>query len=87
MSAVWRHLGAPTFIADITAYVEKDRRETRSGSWVDDQINSSTLDKDLKLSKKLARWWRQLKGKEMKKEQVFTSKAFVTFFAVVSSPS
>jgi hypothetical protein len=68
--AVWRHLGAPTFIAGITAEVEKDQQETRSGSWVDDQTNSSTLDKDLKLSKKLARWWRQLKGKEMKKERV-----------------
>jgi hypothetical protein len=42
-------------IADTPAEVENDRRDTRSGSWGDDQTGSPTLNKDLKLSKKLAR--------------------------------
>jgi hypothetical protein len=58
-----------TFIAGITAEVENDQRETRSGLRGDDQTDSPILEKDLKLSKKLAGWWRQLRGK-IKKEQV-----------------
>jgi hypothetical protein len=59
-----------TFIAGITAEVENYQRETRSGLRGDDQTDSPILVKDLKLSKKLAGWWRQLRGKEIKKEQV-----------------
>ncbi len=69
-AADWRHLCEHTFISSITAKVEDDRRGTLSGSWADDQTISPTLNKDLKLSQKSARWWRQLKDKEMKKEQV-----------------
>jgi hypothetical protein len=29
-----------------------------------------TLNKNLKLSRKSAKWWRQLKAKNMKKEQI-----------------
>ncbi len=65
-----RHLCAMTFIAGITAEVENDQRETRTGLRGDDQTDSPILEKDLKLSKKLAGWWRQLKGKEIKKELV-----------------
>ncbi len=65
-----RHPCAQTFIADIAAEVENDRRNPRLGSWGDDQNVSRTLSKDLNLSQKSARWWRQLKEKEMKKERV-----------------
>jgi hypothetical protein len=65
-----RHFCAMTFIVGITAVVENDQRETRSGLRGDDQTDSAILEKDLKLSMKLAGWWRQLKGKEIKKEQV-----------------
>jgi hypothetical protein len=65
-----RHPCEQTFIADIATEVENDLRNLRSGSWGDDQIVSPTLRKDLKLSQKSARWWRQLKEKEMKKERV-----------------
>jgi hypothetical protein len=59
-----RLLCAQALIGDIAAKVENDRRETCSGSWGDDQTVSPTLNKDLKLSKKLAMWWRQLKAKD-----------------------
>jgi hypothetical protein len=65
-----RHLCAQTFNVDITAEVENDQRQIRSGSWGDDQTGSPTLNEDLKLSKKLARWLRQLKDRKMKKEGV-----------------
>ncbi len=41
-----------------------------SGSWGDDQTISPSFNKDLKLSRKLERWWRQLKAMELKKEQI-----------------
>ncbi len=59
-----RLLCAQALIADIATEVENDRRKTLSGSWGDDQIVSPTLYKDLKLSRKTAKWWRQLKAKE-----------------------
>ncbi len=59
-----RLLCAQALIADIAAEVENDRRKTLSGSWGDNQIVSPTHYKDLKLSKKSAKWWRQLKAKE-----------------------
>ncbi len=65
-----RNLCAMTFIAGIAAEVENDWWEACSGLRGDDKTNSPILDKDLKLSKKLARWWHQLKGKEIKKERV-----------------
>jgi hypothetical protein len=65
-----RLLCAQTFIAGIGAKVENDRRKSLSGLWGDDKTVSPILSKDLKLSKKLARWWRQLKATEMKKERV-----------------
>ncbi len=65
-----RLLCAQTFIAGITAKVENDRRESLSGLWCDDQAISPTLNKDIKLFRKLAKWWRQLKAKDMKKERV-----------------
>ncbi len=40
--------------------------------------------KDLKLSKKSARWLTKLTDKEMKKEQVRMCEAFVSNFATVS---
>jgi hypothetical protein len=36
----------------------------------DDKTVSPVLSKDLKLSKKSARWWRQLKATKMKKDRV-----------------
>ncbi len=75
-----RHPCVQTFIADIAAKVENDQRNPRLGSWGDDQNVSPTLSKDLKLSQKSARWWRQLKEKEMKKERVLARKAFVARF-------
>ena len=65
-----RLLCAQTFIAGIAAKVENDRRESLSGLWGDDQAVSPTLNKNLKLSRKSAKWWRQLKAKDMKKERV-----------------
>jgi hypothetical protein len=62
-----RHISAKTFIADIATDVKNDCQKTHSGSWGDDQTGSSTLNKDLKHSKKSERWFRQLKEKEMKK--------------------
>jgi hypothetical protein len=62
-----RYLCAQTFI---TAKVENESRENCSGSWGDNQTISPTLNKDLKLSKKLARWQWQLRDKDMKKERV-----------------
>jgi hypothetical protein len=59
-----RLLCAQALIADIAAEVENDRWKTLSGSWGDDQIVSPTLFKDLKLSRKSAKWWCQLKAKE-----------------------
>ncbi len=53
---------AQTFIVDIAAKVENDRRNPRLGSWGDQNV-SPTLSKDLKLSQKSARWWHQLKEK------------------------
>jgi hypothetical protein len=50
-----RHPCAQTFIADVAAKVENDRRNPLSGSWGDDQTVSPTLRKDLKLSQKSAR--------------------------------
>jgi hypothetical protein len=64
-----RHLCAQTFIVDVAAEVENVQCETRSGSWRGDQTVSPTPNMDLKLSKNSARWWHQLKAKEMKKEQ------------------
>jgi hypothetical protein len=76
--------GAPlcthNFIAGITAEVKNDQWVTRSGSWGDEQTSSPTLNKDLKLSKKLARLLHQLEDKEMKEEQC---EAFVAIFATV----
>ncbi len=80
------HLCAKTFIVDIAAEVEDDQWETRSGSWGDNQIGSPTFNKDLKLSKKSARFLHQLKDKEMKKERVCMCEAFIVIFAGVSSP-
>ena len=65
-----RLLCAQTFIAGIAAKVENDRRESLSGLWGDDQSVSPTLNKNLKLSRKSAKWWRQLKAKDMKKERI-----------------
>ncbi len=65
-----RLLCAQTFITGIVAKVENDRCESLSGLRGDDQAISPTLDKDVKLSRKLAKWWRQLKAKDKKKEQV-----------------
>jgi hypothetical protein len=65
-----RLLFAQTFIAGIAAKVENDRRESLSGLWGDDQTVSPILNKDLKLSRKSAKWRRQLKSKDMKKERV-----------------
>ncbi len=59
-----RLLCAQVLIADIAAEVENDRRETLSGSSGDNQTVSPTLNKDLKLSRKSAKWWGQLKAKE-----------------------
>jgi hypothetical protein len=64
-----RILCAQTFITSIAAEVENDQRESLSGSWVDDQTISPTLNKDLKLSKKSARWWRQLKAMEINEDK------------------
>jgi hypothetical protein len=50
-----RLLCAQTFIAGIAAEVENDWCKSLSGSWVDDQTVSPTLNKDLKLSKELER--------------------------------
>jgi hypothetical protein len=50
------HLCAKMSIANITAEVENDWRETRSGSWGDNQTSSPTPNKELKPSKKLAMW-------------------------------
>jgi hypothetical protein len=65
-TADWRLLCAQTFIACTAAEVENDRRKSLSGSEGDDKTISPILSKDLKLSKKSARWWRQLKAAEMK---------------------
>jgi hypothetical protein len=65
-----RFLCAQTFIASIAAKVENDRCESLSGLWGDDQAISPTLNKNLKLLRKSAKWWRQLKAKDMKKERV-----------------
>jgi hypothetical protein len=65
-----RLLCAQTFIAGIAAKVENDRRESLSVLWGDDQAVSLTLNKNLKLSRKSAKWWRQLKAKDMKKERI-----------------
>ena len=65
-----RLLCAQAFVAGIAAEVENDRRKSLSGSWGDDKTVSPVLSKDLKQSKKSARWWRQLKATKMKKERV-----------------
>jgi hypothetical protein len=69
-----RFLCAQTFVtgfaAGFAAEVENDRRKSLSGSWGDDKTVSPVLSKDLKQSKKSARWWRQLKATKMKKERV-----------------
>ena len=65
-----RLLCAQTFFAGIAPKVENDRRESLSGLWGDDQAVSPILNKNLKLSRKSAKWWRQLKAKDMKKERV-----------------
>jgi hypothetical protein len=65
-----RLLCAQTFIAGIINKVENDRRKSLSGLLRDDQAVSPTLNKNLKLSRKLAKWCRQLKAKDMKKERV-----------------
>ena len=65
-----RLLCAQAFIAGIAAEVENDRRKSLSGSWGDDKTVSPILSKDLNLSNKSARWWRQLKATKMKKERV-----------------
>jgi hypothetical protein len=65
-----RLLCAPTSFAGIAPKVENDRRESLSGLWGDDQAVSPILNKNLKLSRKMAKWWRQLKAKDMKKERV-----------------
>jgi hypothetical protein len=87
VAADQRQLCAKTFITDIAAEEENDWRETCSGFCGDNWTGSPTLRKDLKLSKKSARCLHQLKDKEMKKEQVWTCKAFTVIFTVVSSPS
>jgi hypothetical protein len=69
-AADWRLLCAQTFITGIAAKVENDQRESFSGLWGDNQAVSPTLNKDLKLSRKSAKWWCQLKTKDMKKERV-----------------
>jgi hypothetical protein len=51
-----RLLCAQTFIAGIAAKVENDQRESLSGLRGDDQAVSPTLNKDLKLSRKSAKW-------------------------------
>ncbi len=65
-----RLLLAQTFFTGIAPKVENDRRESLSGLWGDNQAVSPILNKNLKLSRKSAKWWRQLKAKDMKKEQV-----------------
>jgi hypothetical protein len=60
-----RHHCAQVLIADIAAGNENDWQETLSGSWGDNQTISPTLNKDLKPSGKSAKWWRQLKAKEI----------------------
>jgi hypothetical protein len=65
-----RLLCAQTFIAGIVTKVENDQRESLSDLWGDYQAVSPTLNKDLKLSGKAEKWWRQLKAKDMKKERV-----------------
>jgi hypothetical protein len=65
-----RLLCAQTFVAGIAAEVGNDRRKSLPGSWGDDKTVSPILSKDLKLSKKSARWWRQLKATKMKKKRV-----------------
>ncbi len=69
-AAVLRLLCAQTFFAGVAPKVENDRRESLSGLWGDDQAVSPILNKNLKLSRKSAKWWRQLKVKDMKKERV-----------------
>jgi hypothetical protein len=64
------HLCEQTFISDIVTEVENDRQDTHLSSWGNDQTGPPTHNKDLKLSKKSARWLCQLKEKEMEKEQV-----------------
>ncbi len=54
----WRLLCAHTLNAGFTAEVENDRRKSLSGSWGEDQTVSPIFNKDLKLSRKSARWWR-----------------------------
>jgi hypothetical protein len=66
-----RLLCAQTFIASIAAKVENDWRESLSGLLGDNQaVSPTTLNKNLKLSRKSAKCWRQLKAKDMKKERV-----------------
>ncbi len=65
-----RLLCAQTFFTGIAPKVENDRRESLSGLWGDDQAVSPILNKNQKLSRKSAKWWRQLKVKDMKKERV-----------------
>jgi hypothetical protein len=65
-----RLLCAQTFFVSIAPKVENDRRKSLSGLWGDDQAVSPILNKNLKLSRKSAKWWRQLKAKNMKKERV-----------------
>ncbi len=80
-----RLLCAQTFIASITAKVENDRRESLSGLWGDDQAVSPTLNKDIKLSRKSAKWWRQLKVKDMKKERSLHSDFCRSFFTILDN--
>jgi hypothetical protein len=54
--------------------VENEQWENRKGLWGDGQTGSGTLNKDLKLSMKSARWLPKLGEK-------------VAIFAIVSSPS
>jgi hypothetical protein len=50
-----KHVFVMTFITDIAPEAGNDWRKTLSGSGGDNQTDSPILNKDLKLSKKLAR--------------------------------
>jgi hypothetical protein len=64
--------------------MENDQWEISSGSLDDDQTGSPTLYKDLKVSKKSARWAIKLLYKEMKKERMRTCEAIIAMIAMTS---
>ncbi len=67
-----RHLKAKAFVPNIAGKVEyrpaRDCQEICSGPWHITKMVHATLHKDMKLSKKSARWVSKLMDEEMKKE-------------------